>query len=115
MKQGLTDFAGIINVLADMTGLATGANSKALWDIADPMLAMLKEASSHPDLVRALLYLLAVKDAAGKISGVFSKGIQSAVAGMSSAKTFLSLLFSGKTRSPVRLSRWMRTRVRLTG
>ena len=96
VKQGLSDFAGIIkNVLADMTGLATGANSKALWDIADPMLAMLKEASSHPDLVRALLYLLAVKDAAGKISGVFS-GIKYAANAMSSAKTFLGLLFSGK-------------------
>ena len=90
VKQGLGDFAAIIkNVLADVTGLATGGNSKALWEIANPILGMLKEASSHPELVRTLLYLLAVKDAAGKIGGVFS-GIQSAVKGMSGAAGFLS-------------------------
>ena len=96
VKQGLGDFAAILkNVLGDVTGLATGGNSKALWEIANPVLGMLKEASSHPELVRTLLYLLAVKDAAGKISPVFS-GIQSAMSAMSGAKTFLSLLFSGK-------------------
>ena len=96
VKQGLGDFAAILkNVLGDVTGLATGGNSKALWEIANPILGMLKEASSHPDLVRALLYLLAIKDAAGKISPVFS-GIQSAATAMSSARTFLGLLFSGK-------------------
>ena len=96
VKQGLGDFAAILkNVLGDVTGLATGGNSKALWEIANPVLGMLKEASSHPELVRTLLYLLAVKDAAGKIGGVFS-GISNAVAGMQSAGGFLSKLLTGQ-------------------
>ena len=96
VKKDLGDLLTIVkNVIDDMTGLSTGANSKWLFQLAEPMLALLKAASSNQDLVRVLLYLLAVKDAASKISGVFS-GIKSAVAGMQSAQGFLTKLFSGQ-------------------
>ena len=75
VKQGLGDFAAILkNVLGDVTGLATGGNSKGLWEIANPLLLLLKAVSGNQDLMRVMLYLLAVNSAVGKLSATY-KGI----------------------------------------
>ena len=82
VRTGLGELATIVkNILSDMAGLATGSNSKALWEVANPLLALVAGLSSHPAVVRDLLYVLAAIQLAKKAGGVVSLGVKVAGAG----------------------------------
>jgi len=93
MKTGLTDLVKILrNVVSDMAGLATPANSRALWQIANPLLALALRLSSSPALVDALLYLTVIGKGAGQIKSVWS----SMTTAWNSVTKGLSIVSGGK-------------------
>ena len=90
VKEGLGHLLAILkNIAGAMTGIATPGNSKALWQVANPLLAAAEKLSAHPALVRALLYLTLVGKGAGQIKGVFDslKSGWNTMAGVISALT----------------------------
>lgn len=104
VRQALGNlFIVLKNVLAAMAGIATPANSKALWEIANPMLALAVQLSSHPELVRTLLYILMIGKAAGPIRNAFDSmktgwGTLSKVVGfLSGGKINLGMQGAGDT------------------
>jgi hypothetical protein len=98
MRTGLERFAVILkNIGGDIFGLSTPSNSKALWQVANPILAVAERLSSHPEFVDALLYLLAIGKAGSQISGVFAslKSGWGALAGIVAKLTGGKLLLGG--------------------
>lgn len=59
------------NVVADLASMATPSNSKALWQIANPLLALALRLSSHPALVTALAYLVLLSKGGGQLKTAF--------------------------------------------
>jgi phage-related protein len=93
VRQGLGSLLTIlVNIGGAVAGIATPANSMALWQIANPLLAAAAGLSAHPELVRALLYLTLVGKGASQIKGVF----ETLKSGWGSLAKVLGLLTGGK-------------------
>lgn len=60
------------NIVSTWAWMTTPGNSKAMWELANPLLALAVSLSSHKELVAALTYLVLIGKGAGQIKGVFS-------------------------------------------
>ena len=86
------------NVVAGMAGLATGANSKTLLAVLEPLSGILAKLSQNQDLVRIALYFLAAADAGKKLSSTV-QGIQGAFSVFKTGASALTDLKAGFTNS----------------
>jgi hypothetical protein len=68
LENLLKIFKNIIGALASMT---TPSNSKALWLLANPLIALAEKLSEHPALLTALAYLVLIGKGGRQIKGVF--------------------------------------------
>src|SRR5215831_7661628 len=64
-------FIFLKNIISSLAAMTTPANSKALWMIANPLMAVAVKLSEHPIFVQALTYLLLIGKGAGRIKSVF--------------------------------------------
>lgn len=91
------------NIISDLAGMTTPANSKALWMIANPLMALATKLSEHPALITALTYLVLIGKTGSRIKGVFDSlktgwGTFSAlVAKLSGGKINLGMQSAGDT------------------
>ena len=93
LRQGLGDLVKILyNIVRNLAAASTPANSKALWEIANPLLALAVRLSGSPQLVQVLSYILLIGAARSKILPVF----ESMKTGWNSFAKILSLLTGGK-------------------
>jgi hypothetical protein len=99
----LGQLASIVKtVVADMTGLSGVGNSRALLELANPVLTLANALMrANPDLVRFALYLLAAGSAAGKLHSMFGKesGFASLISGVKGGVSALKNFRSGFTDS----------------
>jgi hypothetical protein len=82
----------IVNIVKAWSSMVTGGNSKWLWNVANPLLALLKALSGNPALVQLFTYLYLIGRGAKQITGVF----ESIKSGWEGVTKFLSLVSGGK-------------------
>jgi hypothetical protein len=104
VKQGLESLLKIlVNVLSSMAAMATPQNSRALWQVANPLLALAVNLSSHPQFVTALLYLVMISKGAGQLKSVFTGlktgwgALAGVVSSLTSGKVSLGMQGAGDT------------------
>jgi hypothetical protein len=72
VREGLGKVLDIlVNIAKAMASMVTPGNSSALWNVANPLLTLADKLSAHPQLVTALLYILAIGKGGGQIKSVF--------------------------------------------
>lgn len=73
MREGLLHLVKILgNIVGNMAAMTTGGNSRALWIALNPVLALAEKLSTHPALIQALVYLLAIGKIGSRITSVFT-------------------------------------------
>jgi hypothetical protein len=93
VREGLGDLLKILtNIVSSLAGMSTPQNSRLLWQIANPLLALAVKLSASPALVTTFLYLWMISKGAGRLKGVFD-GLKAGWGGLASV---VSMLTGGK-------------------
>jgi len=91
MGQALTVIINIVKAWASMT---TGGNSQWMWNVANPLLALLRQLSGHPAIVQLFTYMYLASKGAGQLKNI----LDSAKSGWGAVTRFIALITGGKVQ-----------------